>query len=71
MANIEDAENTLTDYCRGYSADVDTIREEEYPQMKGMISPTRMNLYTLTRTPVCRDNISRSRRDHFICQLPH
>lgn len=52
MANIEDAETTLTDYCRGYSADVDTIREQEYPQMKGMISPTRMNPYTLTRTPV-------------------
>jgi hypothetical protein len=35
MAEIGNAENTLAEYGRGYSAEVDTIREQEYPLMNG------------------------------------
>lgn len=36
MEGIANAENTLAGYGRGYSADVDTIREQEYPLMNGI-----------------------------------
>lgn len=35
MAAIGSAEQTSADYSRGYSADVDAIREQEYPQLNG------------------------------------
>lgn len=35
MSAVENAEQTPTDYSRGYSADVDAIREQEYPQLNG------------------------------------
>lgn len=38
MAEIVRAEDAQPDYCRGYSADVDTIREQEYPMMNGISS---------------------------------
>lgn len=48
MAELENAEQTSTDYCRGYSADVDTIREQEYPQLSGMSKKSIKHSHILT-----------------------
>lgn len=36
------------DYCRGYSADVDTIRVQEYPLLNGMMILTTRQEFLLT-----------------------
>lgn len=46
MADVDKAENAQTDYCRGYSADIDTIREQEYPLMNGIsLTPVQAHRY--------------------------
>lgn len=49
MADLEYAEQKPTDYCWGYSADVGTIREQEYPQLSGTSKITLEYSYILTR----------------------
>lgn len=48
MADLENAERNPTDYSRGYSADVDTIREQEYPWLSGTSKITVEYSYILT-----------------------
>lgn len=50
-------EKSRAGYSHGYSADVDTIREQEYPLLNGMnISPHSHDHHTDRVS--CRDNIS-------------
>lgn len=47
MAAIENAEQTSIEYSRGYSADVDIIREQEYPQLNGTNTKSLGNSHIL------------------------
>jgi hypothetical protein len=51
-------ERPLAGYCQGYSTDVDTIREKEYPLLNGTDARPQFNKIVLIMTILeCRDYI--------------
>lgn len=70
MDGVTNAENPPAGYGRGYSADVDTIREQEYPLMNGIYPPLEaIHIQTDHESLGDRDNISRPCGDNTICQI--
>lgn len=69
MAEIGNTENTLAEYGRGYSAEVDTIREQEYPLMNGTQPLLSVIEIQTDYDFLGRDNIPRPCGDNAICQV--
>lgn len=69
MADTDPLAAGHDDYCRGYSADVDTIREQEYPLLNGMMTLLTRQEFLLTF--LNRNHLSRPCRNNTICQVSH